>query len=448
MAMRPLVLILGSLFIGICLLIPTKTISCPIPVFRYALEFWETDPYIVDIYYQQPFDPDHQKLVNHLIMASKGENLKANLEVRTIDLNEEITSDELEVINQIPSNDLPYMVLRHPKISGINRFIWSGPLSAAGIDLMLTSPARESVSHKLVDDASAVWVLLESGNRQKDREALTILNDELRRLEQTLVLPELDLWLDNSHLENYSESLKIKFETIRVSRHDPREEYFVKMLMSSEDDLHDFVSEPIVFPFYGRGRALWAIVGGGINHWNIREAAEFLTGPCSCQAKLLNPGVDMLMTMDWDHAVDNIADVSIANPLSGLGDFSKRETKVTRLLDEATRKLMGSSTRQNEGLDRDTKEVVFHDPYKERKKKVQQAPAKENIDESGKHLNGLTKPHPTAEASPSLEKKHPNAAIDQPSKKMGIISLMVLIIAGLVVVILALGVVFYWKRID
>jgi len=62
-------------------------------------------------------------------------------------------------------------------------------------------------------------------------------------------------------------------------------------------------AEPIVFPVFGRGRALFALVGEGINSDNLREAIAFITGPCGCEIKMMNPGVDLLMSVNWDASV-------------------------------------------------------------------------------------------------------------------------------------------------
>ena len=51
---------------------------------------------------------------------------------------------------------------------------------------------------------------------------------------------------------------------------------------------------------FGRGRALDALIGKGINADTIAEAAKFLCGACSCQVKRLNPGVDLLIAANWD----------------------------------------------------------------------------------------------------------------------------------------------------
>ncbi|MBV8878389.1 MAG: hypothetical protein JO332_00360, partial [Planctomycetaceae bacterium] len=57
---------------------------------------------------------------------------------------------------------------------------------------------------------------------------------------------------------------------------------------------------PVAFPIFGRGRALWALAGAGLNAQFIAEAGTFLTGACSCEAKEFNPGVDLLFAADWE----------------------------------------------------------------------------------------------------------------------------------------------------
>jgi hypothetical protein len=71
------------------------------------------------------------------------------------------------------------------------------------------------------------------------------------------------------------------------------------MLIHSESDLAER-TEPMVFPVYGRGRALWGLIGPGITASNIRDSASFLVGACSCEVKEQNPGFDLLLAADWD----------------------------------------------------------------------------------------------------------------------------------------------------
>ncbi len=322
--------------IGINLLIPLKNLACPIPVFRYALEFWEAEPYRLEIFYRNSPGPFEENLVNYLLTVTGENGKKSNFIMRMVNVEGDDHDIPESILKEVPGGGGALMVLRYPFSSGINSILWSAPLTSKNVDLLLDSPARENIANKLISDVTVVWIFLESGDIRKDYNAFNLLNKELRRLEQTLTLPELDLWLGDYQNNSPENEPRIKFETLRVSRNNAGEDLLVKMLMNTEHYLDQFESEPVVFPVYGRGIALWAIIGDRINEYNITGAAEFLTGPCSCQVKSLNPGVDLLISVDWDKQVDNIADISLVNPLSGLGEFSSRETEARRQLESVT----------------------------------------------------------------------------------------------------------------
>jgi hypothetical protein len=142
-----------------------------------------------------------------------------------------------------------------------------------------------------------VWLLLESGDSQKDDEAAALLEREFKKLELTLALPELSSSPEDQLLA--SVPLRVAFSVLRVSRDDPAEEALTAMLIHSEPDLAER-SDPMAFPVFGRGRALLPLIGAGITAENIHDSAGFLVGPCSCQVKELNPGFDLLLADEWD----------------------------------------------------------------------------------------------------------------------------------------------------
>ena len=141
--------------------------------------------------------------------------------------------------------------------------------------------------------------MLDSGNETADAEAETRLTDRLKYLQSVLKLPELsEADIANGLISIGAADLRLEFSSIRVSRNDPKERWFVESLLNSETDLKD-LKEPMVFPIFGQGRALYALVGKGISSETIDNAAIFLTGSCSCEVKEQNPGVDLLMSADW-----------------------------------------------------------------------------------------------------------------------------------------------------
>jgi hypothetical protein len=166
-------------------------------------------------------------------------------------------------------------------------------LPAHAAKTLTESPARREVSKRLLDGESGVWLLLESGEAAKDAAAVATLQKELKALEQSLKLPAHAA--DDPPLLS-DLPVKVAFSILRVKRTEPDEAAFVAMLMHSDTGLNG----PVVFPIFGRGRALWAMAGDGLNARYIHEAGTFLTGACSCEAKEFNPGVDLLFAADWE----------------------------------------------------------------------------------------------------------------------------------------------------
>jgi len=195
--------------------------------------------------------------------------------------------------------DLPYLVVRYPAAQQIAQELWAGTLREAPLRALLESPARAELSKRILSGESAVWVLVECGDRAKDDAAFDLLARQLRKLESSLKLPEprpedlLRLQRPNAP------PLKLSFSALRLSRNDPSEKWFVEMLLGTEADLK-IRGEPIVFPVFGRGVALYALVGKGINETTIAQAAGFVTGECSCEVRRLNPGCDLLINAAWE----------------------------------------------------------------------------------------------------------------------------------------------------
>jgi hypothetical protein len=77
--------------------------------------------------------------------------------------------------------------------------------------------------------------------------------------------------------------------------------------MKMEPDLDELADQPMVFFFYGRGRAMWPFVGKGITADNLAGETQFLAGPCSCTVRDQNPGLDQLMRWDWDSTAEEVA---------------------------------------------------------------------------------------------------------------------------------------------
>ena len=165
-----------------------------------------------------------------------------------------------------------------------------------------------------------MWLLLESGDKAKDDAAARTLEEQTKTMEELLQLPDMtgDPVLMGPGAPDVS-ALRIDFPVMRVSRTDRAEGFLVAMLVGTEADLKTF-DEPIAFPIYGRGRALYAFVGKGINPDTVGQACAFLVGGCSCEIKAGNPGTDLLIRADWERDVGGgalIREIELP-PLPGL----------------------------------------------------------------------------------------------------------------------------------
>jgi hypothetical protein len=269
--------------------------ACNVPVFRYALERWrssqEEDRYQLVVFHRGPLAEHESKMVARMRTA------KANVSVQTVDVNGQVEEPLQKLWKQQGEGKLPWMVLRYPIGQDERRTVWSGCLGAEDVSALLDSPARREIAQRLLKGDSVVWLLLESGDKQRDEAAADLLQTQLSRLEKSVQLP--DVTSDDSVPLLSNLPLRLTFSLLRVRRDDPAEKMFVAMLLHTNSDLTKS-AEPMVFPIFGRGRALDAMIGKGINAETLQDSARFLCGACSCQVKRLNPGVDLLIAADWD----------------------------------------------------------------------------------------------------------------------------------------------------
>lgn len=283
---------------SVLLLVAAPAGACNIPVFRYALDHWPSDPYRLTIFHRGPLDTKHRNLLQMLEKAGAGNTPNVVLEL--IDL--EKNPDGFEDLPLPPAKaELPFLVVRYPAQTRIETPISAGTLRAEVVTALLDSPARREYARRARAGDSAVWVLLASGDAAKDDAAEKVLQTEVKRLAKELTLPELTDAPEDQLVGGTERPLRLAFSVLRVSRSDPAEAMFVKMLINTEADLPGR-SDPMVFPLFGRGRTMPALIGAGITPGNINEAGEFLAGPCSCVVKRDNPGVDLLVMSDWTPA--------------------------------------------------------------------------------------------------------------------------------------------------
>ena len=276
--------------------------ACDTPVFRYALERWPPDTYRVVVFHDKPLSATQQPAVDYLQRASAEGGGSANMTVRLVDLSDKVDPSTQALWRAQGSAKLPHVVVVYPLGTASGAAAWRGSLSTFTAEAIVDSPARRRIADRILADHSGVWVLVESGDKAKDEAAADLLAEQLSKMPKALELParfvELQTATDNQEAGDVP---AIKFSLMRLSRSDPAEAVLLAALLGSEPDLNGrYASQPIAFPVFGRGRALYALVGKGINERNVLEACAHLVGMCSCEVKDQNPGTDLLMATDWD----------------------------------------------------------------------------------------------------------------------------------------------------
>ncbi|MCA9158374.1 MAG: hypothetical protein KDA72_08610 [Planctomycetales bacterium] len=294
-----------------CLSASSWVAACQVPVFRYALERWENDNYEVLVIHDGQLNDEDQARLKRL--QHSAEEL-ANATVRAVNIAESTDAAAKSIWQQQGNSHSAVMAVLYPQGAREvpNRTLHVERLTDRSSENLFQSPLRTELAKRLEAGQSAVWIFVPSGHNDKDATALQTLNNHLLRCQQILTLPTLDeLELVDTVAKEKASQMRVAFSTLTLDRTDSREQFFLRMLLASEDDLAD-LDEPLAFPVFGRGRVLYALVGNGINDEMIFGAGQFVVGPCSCQVKAQNPGFDLLMDKDWEKAV---GDVRLSDPL-------------------------------------------------------------------------------------------------------------------------------------
>jgi hypothetical protein len=284
---------------SVVLALSAAAIACNVPVFRFALERWRADPYRAVLFHRGPLSDEQRDQIREL--EEQQDTSQLNLELRLVDADQldetaEESAADAALLAAHESAQLPLLVVQYPAHLSIDKPVWGGGLDRQSIVRLTDSPVRQELVRRLAAGQTAVWLLLESGNASDDDAAAALLEEELVSLEKDLKLPELTTAPEDNLLADLP--LAVDFSLLRVPRNDA-EQALVAMLIGCEPDLAER-TDPMVFPVFGRGRALLPLIGAGITARNVHDSAQFLVGPCSCEVKELNPGFDLLLAADWD----------------------------------------------------------------------------------------------------------------------------------------------------
>jgi hypothetical protein len=311
--------------------------ACQVPVFRYALERWAADAYGLAVFHNGPLSKEQQDIV-------AGVGYDVNLEVFTIDTGKMTAPQRIRFGEVKVEKGQTLARLYYPLESRQgDEALWEGALTRKALARIVDSPARRKIAKDILAGESAVWVILKSGDPKSDSRVEQDLNKHLKAISQWLEIPEgvagpgefERVASGEVAMEDVLRStipLKISFSALSINKDDPDEAIFIKMLTAFVPDLiEEYPGQPLVFPVFGRGRTLDGIAEEMLSDDLMASAGSYICGACSCEVKRENPGIDLVMSVEWDEAIEGSAVVvdKLLPPLEGVGDLVVAATPIS-----------------------------------------------------------------------------------------------------------------------
>ncbi len=271
------------------------SLACVTPVFRYALERWEADPYRLMVFTDGALDAEQQQTVKAFQNYEQYGYRNPPLIVEQVDVSA-ATNLSAKVWTQISTHrSAPCVALLYPSIMREDSVVWVDELTTPALHRIVMSPARLETATRLLAGDAAVWLMIQGDDPQTNRVVRALLDKTLKEIEETTVLNDAFI---QQVKEAGEEVPTLRFSVLEVNPNDPREAVLMAMLtrLSPEAAVH---SGPIVIPVFGQGRASVIMTDEFIDGSYIEQIADFFTGQCSCEVKDMNPGFDLLIPIDW-----------------------------------------------------------------------------------------------------------------------------------------------------
>jgi hypothetical protein len=262
-------------------LLQAQTCACTIPVFRYALDRWESDRFKLTI----PVTASQNAELTDLLRPLRA-NGKANLDIATA---RDATLTQAELLDSKTSSQQ----------------LWSGNLDKTSLAYLLDSPGRTEILKRILAGESVVWVIVDSG-KPEDQAEIARIEKRLKFLENVAALPIQDPNDPDSQL-GPGPSLLLKFTTLHLRRDDPAEKLLISMLAGPGGKV-DPAQGSFAAAVFGKGRVLGSWPLTHLDDTALEEACMFLVGRCSCRLKNDNPGWDILLNVDWPKALQEASE--------------------------------------------------------------------------------------------------------------------------------------------
>lgn len=291
------------LFLFLCV----NIFACSVPVFRYALERWHPDPYVIQLNYNTPHTNKLSEILDTL---------------RTFDYDYSFIIEKIKTSGKSPQINLLY-----PKISGLKTNVWEGPMTVNNIKKILDSPVRREIARRIIGGDSAVLLLLEGDNEKRNNEVAATLSKNISIIEEEIKLPHEYADIPEEDLQIYDTNIVFKLSMLGLSKTNSNDEILINMLTRFLPESIPKDSFPIVYPIFGRGRMLTAMFAKDVTARNLQGICEYIAGECSCEIKGQNPGIDLLFSVNWDSLIEPGINLdAMLPPLAGFAEFTPAES--------------------------------------------------------------------------------------------------------------------------
>ena len=136
-------------------------LACTIPVFRFALERWAADQFLVIVYYSGQLSAEQDLALTELAERSSGVGGPLNIEIIRYDVASPPTRKLFDLGSPPADQPLPCVEVRKRLDWAHTALRWRGSLSEAIEQKgLFESPARSEIVKRILEGHSAVWLLI------------------------------------------------------------------------------------------------------------------------------------------------------------------------------------------------------------------------------------------------------------------------------------------------
>ena len=278
--------------------------ACSLPVFRYAIQSWPPTPHRLVVVHRGPLPPDAGRVLRHL-------QSQEVVEVIDLDLSAPDCPPLEGSLALLTNAVLPRLALARLNFNDLPSLIWEGSVSPENASFLLNPADGGEIARRLLSGDAAVWVVCKGSDKNRIKEVTAILTNALQQAQKTIKLPDEQTQEPYDTPVASSVPLKLSFSVLEISYGTPESAIFRSMVDPITPD-GVTKEDTLVVPVFGRGRALHVFAKEAITAEGVKEACEFLCGPCSCEVKEMNPGVDLFCPVDW---VSSLYDGAAPKPL-------------------------------------------------------------------------------------------------------------------------------------